>query len=121
MSEAEGKRLLVVEDEFLIAFDLQGLLERAGHTVVGPAGSVAEGLALAGGEMLDGALLDINLQGEKVTELANALAARGVPFLFLSGYGASELPPGHDGAPVLPKPFNESELLTAVAGFAPRG
>lgn len=115
MGQADGKRLLVVEDEFLIAFDLQGLLERAGHLVVGPAGSVAEGLALLDGAPLDGALLDINLQGEKVTALADALAVRGVPFLFLSGYGTSELPPGHDGATVLAKPFNESELLAAVA------
>lgn len=121
MSEAAGKRLLVVEDEFLIALDLQGLLERAGHLVVGPAGSVAEGLALAGSETIDGALLDINLQGEKVTALADTLAARGVPFLFLSGYGPSELPPGHDATPVLTKPFNENELLAAVAGFSRGG
>lgn len=117
-----GKRLLVVEDEFVIALDLQGLLEAAGHEVVALAASVADALALlhgggaggAGAPALDGAVLDVNLRGEPATPVADALAARGVPFVFVSGYGAAGRPPGHEGAPVLAKPYSEGDLLEIV-------
>lgn len=116
-----GKRLLVVEDEFVIALDLQGLLEAAGHEVVALAASVADALALlhggdggGGAPALDGAVLDVNLRGEPATPVADALAARGVPFVFVSGYGAAGRPPGHEGAPVLAKPYSEGDLLEIV-------
>jgi len=128
-----GKRLLVVEDEFVIALDLQNLLETAGHEVVALAASVADALAfLAGGSgegdddleapgrrppLLDGAVLDVNLRGEPATPVADALAAMGVPFVFVSGYGAAGRPPGHEGAPVLAKPYSEGDLLELVGRF----
>ena len=123
-----GKRLLVVEDEFVIALDLQNLLEAAGHEVVALAASVADALALldGGGDaepgrrrppILDGAVLDVNLRGEPATPVADALAARGVPFVFVSGYGAAGRPPGHEAAPVLAKPYSEGDLLELVGRF----
>ena len=124
-----GKRLLVVEDEFVIALDLQNLLEAAGHEVVALAASVADALALldgGGGDAepgrrrpppLDGAVLDVNLRGEPATPVADALAARGVPFVFVSGYGAAGRPPGHEAAPVLAKPYSEGDLLELVGRF----
>ena len=118
-----GKRLLVVEDEFVIALDLQNLLEAAGHEVVALAASVPDALALlaAGApgqqQSLDGAVLDVNLRGEPATPVADALAARGVPFVFVSGYGAAGRPPGHEAAPVLAKPYSEGDLLDLVGRF----
>ncbi len=116
-----GKRLLVVEDEFVIALDLQNLLEAAGHEVVALAASVPDALALlaAGAApgrqpLLDGAVLDVNLRGEPATPVADALAARGVPFVFVSGYGAAGRPAGHETAPVLAKPYSEGDLLELV-------
>ena len=120
---ARGKRLLVVEDEFVIALDLQNLLEAAGHEVVALAASVPDALALlaAGApgqqQSLDGAVLDVNLRGEPATPVADALAARGVPFVFVSGYGAAGRPPGHETAPVLAKPYSEGDLLELVGRF----
>ena len=119
-----GKRLLVVEDEFVIALDLQNLLEAAGHEVVALAASVPDALALlaAGAApgrqpLLDGAVLDVNLRGEPATPVADALAARGVPFVFVSGYGAAGRPAGHEAAPVLAKPYSEGDLLELVGRF----
>ncbi len=118
-----GKRLLVVEDEFVIALDLQNLLEAAGHEVVALAASVPDALALlaAGApgqqQSLDGAVLDVNLRGEPATPVADALAVRGVPFVFVSGYGAAGRPAGHETAPVLAKPYSEGDLLELVGRF----
>ncbi len=112
-----GKRLLIVEDEFVIALDLQHLLEAAGHEVAGLAANVADALELAASAVVDGAILDINLRGERVGAVADLLARRAVPFVFVSGYGSSGRPPGHDHVPVLAKPYNEAELLAIVARF----
>ena len=114
---ALGKRLLIVEDEFVIALDLQHLLESAGHEVAGLAANVTDALALAGSAAVDGAILDINLRGERVGAVADLLARRAVPFVFVSGYGSSGRPPGHEGVPVLAKPYDEAELLAIVGRF----
>lgn len=112
-----GKRLLIVEDEFVIALDLQHLLEAAGHQVVGLAANVEDALALIEASPIDGAVLDINLRGDRVTAVADMLARRGVPFVFVSGYGQSGRPAGHERVPVLAKPYNEHELLAQVERF----
>jgi CheY-like chemotaxis protein len=92
-----GKRILVVEDESLIAMLLEMALQDEGCIVVGPASRVAEALELAGdGQHLDGALLDVNLGGEAVFPVAEALASRAVPFLLLSGYGDQAVPEGQN-------------------------
>ena len=90
---AEAKRILVVEDEFLIALDISDALEQGGLVVIGPLASVRDALAALEREHVDGALLDANLGGEPVGPLADALFARRVPFAFVSGYGREQLPP----------------------------
>ncbi len=79
-------RVLVVEDSALIAMDLEAILAAAGHTVIGPATSVAEALPLAAGDHVDVALLDVDLDGELVTPVAETLRARGIPFAFSTGF-----------------------------------
>ena len=112
-----AKRILVVEDEFLIALDITGALEQVGMVVIGPLASVRDALATIEREPVDGALLDANLGGESVGQVADALFVRGVPFAFVSGYGRESLPTGHSAAPLVRKPFTDQEILAAVAGF----
>lgn len=88
-----GCRILVVEDEFLIADELATELADAGAVVLGPAGSIDRALALIEAEgRIDGAILDVNLGGEPVFPAAERLRARGVPFLFTTGYDGSAIP-----------------------------
>jgi len=112
-----AKRVLVVEDEFLIALDIAGVLEQAGIAVIGPAGTVGDALQALEGEVVHGALLDAHLAGEPVTRIADALKARGIPFAFVSGYGREQLPPAHRGALLVKKPFTGRDLLAAIAHF----
>ncbi len=112
-----AKRILVVEDEFLIALDITGALEQGGLVVIGPLASVRDALATIERESVDGALLDANLGGESVGQVADALFARGVPFAFVSGYGREQLPAQHKGAPLIAKPFTGEDLLAVVARF----
>ncbi len=81
-----GTRILVVEDNFLAAEVVRDMLESSGCTVIGPVGRLAEGLRLAEQEELDGAVLDINLNGDWCFPIARVLGQRGVPFIFLTGY-----------------------------------
>jgi CheY-like chemotaxis protein len=111
------KRILVVEDEFLIALDIAGVLEQAGIVVIGPAGTVGDALQAIDGAEVHGALLDAHLAGEPVTRIADALKARGIPFAFVSGYGREQLPQAHRGALLVKKPFTGKDLLAAVARF----
>jgi CheY-like chemotaxis protein len=112
-----GKRILVVEDEFLIALDIAGALEQGGLQVIGPLASVRDALSALEREHVDGALLDANLGGEQVGKVADALFARRVPFAFVSGYGREQLPPQHRNAPLIGKPFTSEALLGMVARF----
>ncbi len=112
-----AKRILVVEDEFLIALDITGALEQSGLVVIGPLASVRDALLTIERESVDGALLDANLGGKSVGQVADALSARGVPFAFVSGYGREQLPPQHKGAPLIAKPFTSEDLLAVVARF----
>jgi DNA-binding response OmpR family regulator len=106
-------RVLVVEDEPVVAMCLEDILDALGFVTVGPAGRLSEGLALAGGEMLDAAILDINLGGERSTAIAEVLRGRGVPFAFASGYGA--VPEGFAGeAPLIEKPYGERDIAAAL-------
>jgi len=122
-NEAEGEGvmtahpILVVEDEFLIALDIVAALEQGGIAVVGPASTVGEALTTIESGPLRGALLDAHLAGEPAGRIADALAARGIPFAFVSGYGRESLPPAHREAPLVRKPFTDQELLAAIAGF----
>jgi CheY-like chemotaxis protein len=112
-----AKRILVVEDEFLIALDIAGALEQGGLVVIGPLASIPDALYALEQEKIDGALLDANLGGQPVGCLADALLARKVPFAFVSGYGRDQLPPQHRDAPLVRKPFTSEDLLAMVARF----
>ena len=115
-----GQRCLIVEDEPLIALFLAEALEDAGAEIVGTAASVDEALRFVAIEAIDVAILDCNLRGRPVHDVAAALADRRVPLLFVSGYGREGLPPSFGDAPVLSKPFTQEQLLRAVtASIAP--
>ncbi len=105
------KCVLVVEDEFLVALDMQIVLAEAGFDVLGPAGNVAEALRLIDDRQPDAALLDNNLNGESVGPVAVALAGRSVPFAFVSGNDRSSLPPAFDHVLLLGKPFAAAQLV----------
>lgn len=112
-----GKRVLVVEDELLVALMIEDFLSDLGCCTVGPFGDVPAALHAARTAPIDLAVLDVNLDGERVYPVAEALAARGIPFLFLSGYGEDAVPAEHREWRVCAKPFRGFELadmLTAL-------
>lgn len=98
----------------LIFMLIESILESTGCVVVGPSPRLAVACDLAEKEAIDAALLDVNLAGEKVFPVARILAAREVPFLFLTGYGDAGLGDGFAGRPVLAKPFTEAGLVRAL-------
>jgi len=114
-------RVLVVEDEGLVAMMLEDVLDDLGCDLAGSFGGVAQALAWieAGGEA-DAALLDVNLSGETVFPVAEALAARGVPFAFTTGYGVTDDPRFKD-AVCLGKPISLGRLIEALKGFGYEG
>ena len=110
-----GRRILVVEDEMMIAMLVEDMLEDLGCFVVGPAHGLDAALALARTESaLDAALLDVNLSGQPVFAVADALRAIGVPAIFSTGYGEAGLRDVDQGAPVLQKPFLAGDLRRAL-------
>ncbi|MEY4555968.1 MAG: hypothetical protein RL093_1087 [Pseudomonadota bacterium] len=110
-----GRRVLLVEDEALVAMLLETILEDMNCIPVGPAGTVEDGLAMvAGAGPLDAALLDVNVAGRQVFPIADALKARGVPFVFSTGYGESGLPDEWRGHATVQKPFTESAIRAAL-------
>ena len=106
--------VLVVEDEALIAMDLQSLLEEAGYRVMGPANSTASAMALLLGNEPDVALLDVNLGRSDVFGVANELATRKTRLIFLTGHTAQKLPEAHRHRPLVAKPYLPHVLLQAV-------
>ena len=110
-----GLRVLIVEDEFLLAMELETLVEGGGCTAVGPASSVGQALALIDGEEPDVALLDVNLKGERATPVAAALQQRGVPYVLITGYSDAQLSePELRRAPRVDKPVSSRALTRAV-------
>ena len=107
------RSILVLEDEPFIAMMLQDELEALGIHVVGPVNNLKSAITLAATSDLDGALLDLNINGEYATDVANTLRARGVPFIFVTGY---DRPAGlrYREVPVLHKPFTKIELRMAL-------
>ena len=108
------RRVLVVEDEILIAITIETALNDAGYDVLGPFAHVEQAVDAARGELLDAAVLDVNLGGSKAFPIADALAAAHVPFLFLTGYANMELPPEYRNCTILPTPFRDDAMVRAV-------
>ncbi|MGO9544922.1 MAG: response regulator [Rhodomicrobium sp.] len=108
-----GLQILLVEDEFLVALEVEAALERMGCSIVGPFARLAKALQAAQSEQLDGAVLDINLNGEMVYPLAELLAGQRVPFVFITGYAAADLPERFRPFRRLPKPLDADALRDA--------
>jgi CheY-like chemotaxis protein len=120
-NDRSGITVLVVEDEPLIALDLKEELEQAGFTVVGPAFKLSEGLELASDASVDVALLDVNLGRETSAPVAARLRARGIPFLFTTGYSDQGLiPVDLQDVPRLSKPYQFSRLVEVIRKIARR-
>lgn len=114
-SPFSGRRVLVVEDEMMVAWLLEDMLAELGCAVVGPAARVDKALAMIGAEAIDVAVLDVNLNGEMSYPIADALAERGVPFIFVTGYDKDRMLDGYQSFPVLQKPFHRAELTDTLA------
>lgn len=118
----DGLRVLVVEDETLVAMLLEDMLADHGCVVAGVAARIAQALEMVAddGLAIGAAILDVNLAGQPSFPIAEALAAKGVPFVFATGYGAGGLPEAWRGRPTLQKPFGHEEvgrmLKVAVEG-----
>ncbi len=111
-----GKRVLLVEDEALVAMLVEDMLADEGCVVVATATRVGEAVEKASDLSVefDIAILDVNLAGEPVFAVAEALAKRGVPFAFATGYGAGGLPDAWKGRPTLQKPFTAADITTVL-------
>ena len=110
----QGKRVIIIEDEPLVAMDLESTLSAAGCDVVGIAGTPDKAKLLIAQAGCDAALLDVNLAGTPANELAAALTQRGTPFAFVTGYGREGIPREFRDAVVLKKPFGEDQLIAIM-------
>jgi len=117
MSILVGRRILLVEDELLVAMTLENILRNEGCVIIGAIPRVEPALKAAREEPLDAAVLDINLAGERVDPIAKALAERKIPFLFTTGYNRSMLPAEYADRPSLAKPFRPPQLINALAAL----
>ena len=110
----KGKRILLIEDEPLVSMDMESSLTAAGCEIIGPAGTLEDAKLLVEDANYDAALVDANLAGYPVDELATALTQKNCPFAFVTGYGREALPSGFREAVMLGKPFSQDQLLTVV-------
>ena len=112
-------RVLLVEDEVLIALDTEDVLTSAGYVVIGPAVDLAEAMAMADAEGLDAAVLDVNLRGVLSWPVAERLMQRGIPFVIMSGLSrADDVPAAFRHAPYVTKPARDAALLKAMASLS---
>jgi DNA-binding response OmpR family regulator len=114
-----GRRILVVEDQYLLASDIAAALAAEGAEPVGPAGNMSRALELAGCEELDAAIIDVDLAGEMSFSVADELRRRNVPFLIASGYGGDTLPDRLRSTIIVEKPFEMRELLGELRRLKP--
>ncbi|WP_294394663.1 response regulator [uncultured Sphingomonas sp.] len=107
--------MLIVEDDYFIASDLADGFAEAGFVIEGPVPSLAEALAVAERGQVGGALLDIDLNGEKVWEVADALIERGIPVVFVTGYDRESIPDRYLDVPLCLKPIDTAKVVDALA------
>jgi CheY-like chemotaxis protein len=115
-----GRRILVVEDEMMILITVEDMLADLGCESVTAAATVEQALALIDAQVFDAAMLDLNLNGIKSHPVAAALAARGVPFFFSTGYTGHDMREGYRDRPLLKKPFRYDELVDILARLLSR-
>ena len=115
MPDLRGRRILIAEDEYMLACEMQQEAEDAGAIVVGPVGSLREASRLTEEKAYEAAILDINLGGESIYPVADILMQRNVPFVFLTGYSKASLPTRFADVPHCNKPVSSVEVLEALA------
>lgn len=120
LEHAEKRRLLVVDDDYMIATAIADILEDAGYDVAGPVRNVVEAMRIVGMDGVDGAVLDLELNGERTLAVAMALMKLRTPVLFVTGHAKEILTGDWAGAPHLEKPFASQELLDRVQRMLPR-
>jgi CheY-like chemotaxis protein len=111
------RRVLVVEDEYQIRMLLEDMLDELGYGVAAAVGTISEARQLATDGEFNAAILDVNLDGQEIYPVADILAKRGLPFVFVTGYGERSLPEAYRGRPALQKPFQAEQLKTTLAGL----
>ena len=107
----------MVEDEYLIRMLLEDMLADLGYGVAAAVGSIAEASQLAADGQFHCAILDVNVDGQEIFPVADILAKRGLPFVFVTGYGEQSLPERYRGRPALQKPFQAEQLKTALGAI----
>jgi CheY-like chemotaxis protein len=116
-SQLSGRRVLVVEDEVMVSWVLEDMLAELGCEVVGPAARIDQALAIVDMETIDLAILDVNLNGKKSFPVADALVAKGVPFVFSTGYNRDGIPDTYKVYPMMQKPYALVNLSGALEGL----
>jgi CheY-like chemotaxis protein len=119
-SSKGAPRVLVVEDEYLIRMLLEDMLAELGYGVAAAVGSITEASKFAGDGEFQIAILDVNLDGEEVYPVADILAGRGKPFVFVTGYGEQSLPERYRNHPSLQKPFQADQLERTLSSLLAR-
>lgn len=109
-----GKRILVVEDRYLLADEIRRYLAEAGAEVLGPAATHDDAVSIFRTQRVDAALLDIDLRGEHIFAFADKLAEAGIPYVFATGFDSSVLPEAHANARFLRKPLSARAVVTAL-------
>ena len=115
-----GRRVLVVEDEMVVAWWLEEMLKNLGCVIVGPVARVAQALTMVEtAETIDMAVLDLNLNGQNSYVVADALVARRIPFVFGTGYNKDSLQEAYRNFPIMQKPYGEAQLTEALLKLMP--
>ncbi|WP_343346272.1 response regulator [Sphingomicrobium sp. XHP0239] len=117
--QGNGARILVVEDSPVVSLKTEDLLTDAGYFVVGPAYDMPAALDLGGREQIDGAIVDLNIRGEKIFPVLGVLKERGIPFVITSGYADWSMPEEWQDRPRLQKPVEGEQLLKALRRVIP--
>lgn len=120
MQPAPLTAILIVEDEPLVAMDIVDCMTEAGYEVVGPIGNLPDALSVGRVGAFDAALLDANLRGETVDELAAVLTKRNIPFAFVTGYAREKLPAAFQNVPLIRKPYEHEHLKLVVKNLLAR-
>ena len=115
-----GRRVLIVEDEAMIAGWIEAILRKGGWSVVGPVGTLERALETIARERLDAALLDVRINGQEVYAVADVLMGRGIPFVFVSGFTRKQMPPGYRDCAHITKPFTPDAILALLEGVVGR-
>jgi CheY-like chemotaxis protein len=110
-------RVFVVEDEYLIRMLVEDMVGDLGYEVAAAVGTIAEAREFASTGAFNVAILDVNVDGQEIFPVAEVLAKRGLPFVFVTGYGEGSLPAAYRGRPTLQKPFQAEQLKSTLAGL----